>query len=395
MSQEQMPSASLQKDLMQRAQRYFQEHIGVPLDELLQPIEPESPTGKSVRGNGVYTAIREARREDDPTLPQGAWTHELKQADWDKVSDIAAHALLSKSKDLQLAAWLLEAQIAKQGFEAIPPCITLITSLCERYWTELYPRIDEGDQEYRANVVRWINEKLLPQLRLLPITDAGRSMREYGWADFEQARRNEQVRAVMRSRQGSQEEIEGATLSELQAALSATSTEHHLQRYRVLADALNAIEVLAGMLEQLWGDASPSLNGLAGLLEQIQAQVAGELYKRGVRLGAAPGRAEASESGGKGGAGAGGGGGIGGGGGGDEFDEGPIRSRADAYHRLAVIAEYLATLEPHSPAPYLLRRVCEWGNMNTAELYNEVFVRFGGQLSIFELLGIDAHQEGK
>ncbi len=377
-------------ELTTKAQHYFQQQLGISLDELLLPIETERPTGKSVRGNGVYSAIREARREDDPTLPLGAWTHELKQADWDKVSDIAAHALMSKSKDLQLAAWLMEAQINKAGFEAIAACITLMDSLCNRYWIDLYPRIDEDDQDYRANVVRWVNEKLLPLLRLLPITQSGKGPREYGWSDFEQAKRNEQLRAM----QGRQQklEIEGVSLAEFQSSMSATATEIHTSLYRTLADALEALEMFAHSLNELWGEAAPSLNMLASLLEQIQALVAAELYKRGVRLAAPRGKEDKrqatpatdnTENGSGNGDESGGG-----------DDDGPIRSRADAYRRLAIIADYLASIEPHSPVPCLLKRANEWGNMDTSELYYEVFVKGGGNLSIFELLGIN-QQEGK
>jgi hypothetical protein len=198
----------------------------------------------------------------------------------------------------------------------------------------------------------------------------------------------------MRGRALPPNEIEGATLQELHSALSATSTDHHVQRYRVLADALAAVEALAATLERLWGGEAPSLNALAGLLEQIQALIAGELVKRGVRLAAAPAR-EDGPGGASGDGGGAGGGGEGEGEEGGDGGDGPIRSRADAYHRLAVVADYLATLEPHSPVPYLLRRAGEWGNMNTAELYHELFVRFGGQLNIFELLGIEANGAGK
>ncbi|MFO6419211.1 type VI secretion system protein TssA [Hylemonella sp. W303a] len=379
-----------QAELLSRAQRYFQQSVGVDLDELLQPITPDSPAGKSVRGNGVYNAIREARREDDASLPQGAWAYELKQAEWDKVTDIAAHALLSKTKDLQLAAWLMEAQIAQHGFEAIAPCMLFIAALCDRYWNELYPRIDEGDEEYRVNVLRWINEKLLPPLRLLPITDA-RSGRSYCWADYEQARRTEQARAKQSRPAAQAAAADGVTLQELQTALSSTPTEHHLERYRVLADALAGVDAATQTLETLWGDAAPSLNSLAGLLEQIQALLAGELYKRGVRLNAVAAQVAAAPS-------AGDGAGSGGSGPDDASDgqggDGPIRNRADAYRRLALIADYLAALEPHSPVPYLLQRAGEWGNMNTAELYHEMFVRFGGNLNIFEVLGVEAATKG-
>ena len=383
--------------LILKAQQFFQSRLNIPFEDLLLPIEPERPTGKSVRDNGVYSAIREARREDDPSLPMGAWAHELKQADWDKVSEIAAHALVSKSKDLQLVAWLMEAQINKVGFEAITACLLLMQSLCERYWDTLYPRIDEGDQEYRANILRWVNEKLLPQIRLLTITEAGRPPREYSWADFEQARRNEQLRATRRH---APVEIEGVTLAEVQSVMSATPTDLHTARYRLLVDALQALEGFAATLDRLWGREAPSLNMLAGLLEQIQAQVAAELYKRGVRLTASrepekksdtavpPGAAPASAGGGpRGGSG-------GGKGEGRASGDGPIRHRADAYYRLSAIADYLATQEPHSPVPCLVRRAVAWGNMNTAELYHEVFLKFSGNLNVFELLGLEVEKPG-
>ena len=106
----------------------------------------------------------------------------------------------------------------------------------------------------------------------------------------------------------------------------------------------------------------------------------------GSRTAAAIPDGAAGGSSGSGGAGSGGDDESGDGGGGDQ---GPIRSRADAYARLAEAADYLMHLEPHSPAPYLVQRAVEWGNLNTAELYHEVFVKFAGQLSIFELLGIE------
>ncbi len=400
----------MRNELNKKAQSYFENQLGVPWDALLTPIAPEQPAGKSVRGNGVYSAIKEARREDDPTLPQGAWTYELKRADWRKVSDIAAHAIASKSKDLQLAAWLLEAQINITGFDGIASCILLIEELCKAYWLELHPQIEDGDIEYRANILEWANEKLLPAIRLIPITACGRGT-EYHWADWEQAKRNEQIKSAHGNRADLQ--LDGPILGEFATAMAGTPTDAHMALYRKLADALESIESLSNVLDQLWGEDqdqnAPSLNALAGLLEQIQALIAADLYKRGVRISAVAGGAVTGVPGkpaGKGGTGntgggsgsggddagrsSGDGGGDGGDGGSDDTDygRGPIRDRADAYARLAEAADYLMHLEPHSPTPYLVQRAVEWGNLNTAELYHEVFVKFSGQLSIFELLGI-------
>lgn len=386
----------MRAELTQKAQSYFQKQLGISFETLLTPIDAAMPTGKSVRGNGVYSAIKEARREDDPTLPLGSWAYELKRADWNKVSDIAVHAIASKSKDLQLAVWLLEAQINTTGFDGIASCIVLMEALCKNYWLELHPQMENGDAEYRINILRWANEKLLPTVRQIPITSCGRG-HDFHWADWEQAKRNEQIKNANGNRSDSK--LEGITPNEFATAMAGTPTEVHSNLYRKLADALESIESLVTTLEQLWGEEAPSLNALAGLLEQIQSIVASELYKRGVRISAMSKHPRLEEGAGKDGADGGSGGGDGSGGagsggdgesgdGGGGGEQGPIRSRADAYARLAEAADYLMHLEPHSPAPYLVQRAVEWGNLNTAELYHEVFVKFAGQLSIFELLGI-------
>lgn len=369
----------MHSDLNQRAREYFQQHLGVPYDALLDPIDSSMPAGKSVRSNGVYSAIEQARRQDDPSLPLGAWEHDLKRADWDKASAVAVDALAHKSKDLQLAAWLLEAQINKTGFAGIAACLMLMNDLCECYWSDLHPQTEGGDLEYRANIIHWTNEKLLPALRMVPITAAGRE-RDYSWADWELARRNEQLRASAAGRDNPQ--VEGVTISEVMAAVAATGTEIYASLHRMLADALEAIDALAGTLDRQFGKDSPSLMTLAGLLEQILSLAESELHKRGIhpsqQAEEACIEAEAPALPAPSGA--------------EEIrvpqSGGAIRDRAEAYARLNEVADFLMRLEPHSPAPYLVKRATEWGRLNTVELYQELFLKLGGQLNIFEMLGL-------
>lgn len=375
--------------LIQRAQEYFQDHLGISLDALTEPIDAAMPAGKSLRGSGVYSVIEQARRQDDASLPMGTWEHDLKRADWDKVSSLAAGALAHKSKDLQLAAWLLEAQINQTGFAGISACMLLMQILCERYWDTLYPQTEGGDLEYRANIFCWINEKLLPALRLVPITASGRE-RDYNWADWEQARRNEQLRATANGRDTAA--IEGATLSALASAMSATATDAYAWLHHTLSDALAGIDALAKTLDRRFGKDAPGLGTLSELLEQIHGLVDAELHKRGARLQALPSETAetvqtatpplvAGQSR-------------------EEANPPPtpasIRDRADAYARLAETADFLMRLEPHSPVPYLVKRATEWGCLNTVELYQELFLKLGGQLNIFEMLGLDTHaQQGQ
>ena len=64
----------------------------------------------------------------------------------------------------------------------------------------------------------------------------------------------------------------------------------------------------------------------------------------------------------------------------------PIRTRAEAYQRLAEAADFLAGIEPHSPVPSLIRKAIKWGGMTLEELLPEL-VRDSGQLSeIYRML---------
>ncbi|RLM49523.1 type VI secretion system protein TssA, partial [Halobellus sp. Atlit-31R] len=54
-------------------------------EALLQPISPERPAGADLSFSADLDAIAHARKFDDPSLDQGEWLTELKEADWDFV----------------------------------------------------------------------------------------------------------------------------------------------------------------------------------------------------------------------------------------------------------------------------------------------------------------------
>ena len=65
-----------------------------------------------------------------------------------------------------------------------------------------------------------------------------------------------------------------------------------------------------------------------------------------------------------------------------------VQNRAEAYRMLQQAADYLLVTEPHSPAPYLVKRAVSWGNMSLAELLSEIVKDESDMRMIFELLGI-------
>src|SRR6185503_12636369 len=141
-------------------------------DELLNPIAGANPGGVELRYDPIFDKIKEARRED-VDAPQGEWTTELKTADWPMVIKLSKDALANKSKDLQVAAWLTEALLRREGFAGLAAGLDLLGGLVEKHWDHLYPEIDDGDAEMRAAPLEWVGLKLDLPVRMVPLDRAG------------------------------------------------------------------------------------------------------------------------------------------------------------------------------------------------------------------------------
>jgi type VI secretion system protein ImpA len=156
----------------------------VDLDAILRPIPGDSPAGTDLRYEPVYEEIREARRGEDPLA---AGEGESKQADWERVRDLSAKALTAKSKDLQIAAWLTEALLRTEGFQGFAAGLKVLTGLLGEYWDTVYPVPEEGDLEYRAGPIEFLNEKLWLVLKSVPVTDP-RASDGYSLLQYDESR---------------------------------------------------------------------------------------------------------------------------------------------------------------------------------------------------------------
>lgn len=360
------------------ADTYFQASIKLPLERLLAPISADHPAGEWLHNSQTYRAIERARSADDASLPLGAWERELKRADWPAVSHVSADVLCLKSKDIKCVAWLLEARLHLDGFAAIAPCLTLLDLLLNQYWDSIYPLPDGDNFELRASQIDWIGARLVPAVRQTPLMrdEAGEASARFNWADREQAQRHKQLIAHLGN---SGPQIDG-TLAMFEQGVAATSTKSWQQLQQTLSTALQALAVLEQTLAARFGHSAPDMASLRTLLDQILAFSVSVLQHRD----AAPAQAEPAPA--------------------EELQQvatqaaaapatawsSPIRDLDDAYAKLAELSDYLMRAEPRSPTPYLLRRAVEWSKLDTAQLYQEIFIRSNGTLNIFELLGLDA-----
>src|SRR6476646_6417632 len=132
--------------------------------DLLNQIPGTNPGGEDLPYNPIYEKIKEARRQDDG-LNQGDWKQERKVPDYASVMKLTQDALVTKSKDLQLAAWLTEALLYREKFGGLREGLMLCKSLLENFWDTLYPPIEENDLELRAKPLEWIGSKLAEAIK--------------------------------------------------------------------------------------------------------------------------------------------------------------------------------------------------------------------------------------
>ena len=344
-------------------------------EALLRPIPGEKPAGESVRYEGVYDSIQESRREDD-VLPMGDWQRDVKVADWDTVIELATDALCEKSKDLQLATWLTEALLRKHGVVGLRDGIRLVRELHEIYWDGLFPEVEDGDLEFRAGVLQWLNEKLPPFIRQIVVTRADALLTWYQWEESRQVdnlgRQNpDAMQAAI---------AEGKITGEqFDKAVEATPRQFYEELFEALGQTKDEVEALEKIVDEKFGRNAPSLIAVRKAVIDCQTLIANIVKKKreqdptyepegGEPLGENVDAAASAAQG------------IG--------WAGEPKSRDEAFQRLHVIAAYLRRVEPQHPVSYLLERAVRWSKMPLEQWLDEVIHNQDVLSQLRETLGI-------
>jgi type VI secretion system ImpA family protein len=354
--------------------------FSLDIDRYLAPIPGDSPAGESLRYEGTYDSIQEARKEEPAELPQGIWERELKKANWDQVAALCLEALETRTKDYQVAAWLVEALICLHGHTGCKEGLKLMLALAENFWDDAHPRLEAEDLSGRLAPIIWLNEKVSLKLKFVPITSP-KSMdsQPYSFADWESANLLEKL-AVKEPDAVTRAESQGrATRAKFLGSVMFTSGQFYIAQAGEIEETLGLLADLNALLDEKCGKEAPSLNMIKENLENILGLVNNFLKEKQIELPAAEIVVEddgaeqtvAAEAGQ-----------------GDQLVTLSIRSRDEAYRMLAAAADYLLIHEPHSPTPHLVRRAVSWGQMSLTELLRELIQDDSNLRQIFNLLGV-------
>ncbi|MCS0612610.1 type VI secretion system protein TssA [Massilia kyonggiensis] len=320
------------------------------LERLLAPVSADRPCGDDLAFSSEIDAIVRARQADDPSLEQGAWVTELKEADWKFVGRECAQLIEKRSKDLQLAVWLAEASVQTAGVRALADSLLLTAMLCERYWDGLYPLPDEDGVERRIGNLAWLAARIAPWLRAVPLTmpltdgAAGHSLRDF---DVARAQGND-------------------ALAKLEGARQRTSQTFYTNLMRECEHCADAIDRLEKSVDAAVGTDGPSFSaarsGLESLVLFIKPALKEAVPATADAVAAVPMQAS--------------------------VQEGPLQSRAQALAQLRAVADYFRRTEPHSPVAYLADKAAQWGEQPLHVWLRSVVKDDAAFAHIEEMLGV-------
>lgn len=340
-------------------------------NDLLQPIPGENPAGQNLRYAPIYDKIKEARRQDDDA-PQGEWTRERKVADWALTAKLISEALATQSKDLQLVAWLAEAQLVREGLPGLREVLDLARGLLENFWDTLHPELEDGDAEFRATPLQWIGDRLEIPLRQTRVT------RKLSWLQYKEARAvgTEESADTDAKREARQKAIEEGKVTQEQfdSDFDATPKPFYVDLMAAYDGVMESVEALSTLCDEKFGDVAPSYSKLKSTLEEVRQTVRTLLVKKREKEPDAPVAAaepepepEAEAAGEPEAAAVG------------SAAAAPARARVkagtlapepvdreDAIARVVVASRFLRTQDAYSPAPYLLLRGLRWGELRAA-----------------------------
>ena len=118
----------------------------------------------------AYMMISSNRREKKiHVYHRGVWERQIKKANWLNTKNLCSEALIKKTKDLQIASWLMESLLYLHGFTGLSAGLKLMLELSRKYWDSIYPLPTGNDFETRYSPFIWIDEKIFTHIKMIPI----------------------------------------------------------------------------------------------------------------------------------------------------------------------------------------------------------------------------------
>lgn len=325
-----------------------------------------------------FDEIQEARRFEDPSLSQGEWVTDVKEADWARVSRVCENLLATRTKDIRVVVWMTEAMARASGLAGLADGYSLLSGLCDSCWEDIHPLSEDGDMEMRIGNLDWLVNQTVRLIREVPLTCSPKG--GYSLLDLDSARATAKSIEINPGHADELARSARITLESFEAARKDTPGAHFLAGMKNAERLKEAMAGLQAILDRQLGANSPAFTSAFDALDDVfrsfrrYAGEAGVLKEEAHAEGAekskgdAPAEAEMADS---------------------LTGQGPIHSREQAIRQLHEIAAYFKKTEPHSPVAYLAEKAARWGSMSLHQWLRAVVKDDAALLRVEEMLGVE------
>lgn len=353
---------------------------------LSAPIEGETPVGGDPRADSspmsVYYLVKDARSQARAAERQALMSNgdEEVAADWRPILELAPDVLATQAKDLEIAAYLVEALARKHGFAGLRDGFRLVREMVEQYADDIYPLPDEDGVETRVAPLTGLNGEggegtLVAPINAVPITDHS-SVGQFASYQFREAQELDRMPPEARERRLEQGAVDMTTF---RIAVAESSPEFYKDLLEDLDGAIDEFSKLGSTLDEKYGRDAPPTSSIREALQTCRETITNAARDKLAQLdvgGEAEAEEEAAAGMGESGAAP------------RARAEGAIETREDAFRVIGKVADFFRRTEPHTPISYGLDRIVRWGRLPLPELLRELIADETSVDQMFKLVGI-------
>lgn len=346
---------------------------------LVKPISKKNPAGEDLRKNSSptspYYRLKDERakaRAIERRLVFDESHAASPQPSWRMILEFAPQVIAEQSKDLELAAYLIEALVRERGFPGLRDGFRLVRELVESCWDKLYPLPDEEGIASRVAHLTGLNGvggdgTLIRPILAVPITDES-SVGKFCTADYLQS----QQLALLDVEEQQRRVADGAvTVQMIQLAVAETPKEFYAALQQDIIEVLQEYDRMCTVLDDRCGEHSIHTSNIRNAIETCLESIR-------YALGGFPKQDLADDA--------------------DMTGAGlnyervvpvtRISSRNEALLALKQVAEYFRRTEPHSPISYGAEQLVRWSQTPLPELLSELVPDNSAREHLFTLTGM-------
>ncbi len=236
----------------------------IDIEKLLQPVSEDLPCGEDLSDLTDYYVLEELAKGKEETQ-----FSEAEPPEWPKVLNLA-ETLLTQGKELWVVFYLVRALVVLDGAKGLALGMRLLSGILETFWEELYPELDEDDDnpaDLRMNVLNNFSAPaggFLDDLKGMPLTNS-RQLGKFSFRDMLLARGELST--------AGEEEVPSPAI--IEGAIADTDPGEMEALVNALVEAGEAVLAADAFLTGELGDEHNTANlaDLSGFIGQIREQV--------------------------------------------------------------------------------------------------------------------------